>query len=82
MENSNFNQINFFAKNSILTLEIKNINKELKYYINKLRHYLLNSANNNLNNNELDGEIKNISSLLFNQKTEKKFTKVNQIHES
>jgi hypothetical protein len=82
LENSNFNQINFFAKNSILTLEIKNINKELKYYINKLRHYLLNSANNNLNNNELDGEIKNISSLLFNQKTEKKFTKVNQIHES
>jgi hypothetical protein len=61
---------------------MKNINKELKYYINKLRHYLSNSANNNLNNNELDGEIKNISSLLFNQKTEKKFTKVNQIHES
>lgn len=61
---------------------MKNINKELKYYINKLRNYLSNSANNNLNNNELDGEIKNISSLLFNQKNEKKFTKVNQIHES
>ena len=56
------------------------MNKELKYYINKLRQYLSNSTKNS--NNELECEIQNFSSLIFSQKTQKKFTKVKHLHEN